>query len=913
MPHILHTVWLDSHEPTNKDTLWIKPLKKDYYGIFVYGSNGWVLTTAMFKGTIGEFVIDQLPEATIETNGVMAAQDKRDLEMLKEVLANIDVIIETINNIDQTPTEGSQHMVTSGGVHESLKGKVDVVDGKGLSTEDFTSEEKNKLASIPDDIINGIQSDWNTNNNDSVSYIKNRTHWEENGVVHKLHPKFLDMDASPTSGSTKPVTSGGAKEALDGKQDALVSGTNIKTINGESLLGSGDIEVAAESIDTVEVSVDSNTGTPSATASVSGSTLNLVFHNIKGETGATGPQGPKGDKGDPGSDASVTATNIESALGYTPADEDDLATKEDVSNKVTTVTSSGTDTQYPSAKAVFDAIEGKKDPTVIAESGAEIVYRQTHGGVATGFSGAVVKGLKGRTLAWNQLIRDGDFSGTFGVYWNCWNAEYISASVGNNKCTVTVLIAGSYEDNSSIVQSLPSIQGHKYYIAANFESSVSGLYPIYEYNGAGTSHFSDKGRNSAIFQVQATPGSLLMKCGGDKQVGDSWSYSDIICVDLTLMFGAGNEPSTVAEFEALFPLPYYGYNEGELISVAAEGIETVGFNLFDEGIMSGWDGITRNADGWSGALNKFWSHWCFENTFNYTGRVFFNVNYSLDGGTGFLSAIYVDGTYNDFRLDPATRATVGYETPEEKVIEHIEFSYVGSGTLTIHSLCINLSDASRNGTYEPHWSKVLPLGLDAFKVKDSQGNIITVNGLASAGNVRDEIRGAKYIKRVGRLDLGTLTWTKGNTQTYDSDLSNFYTTNFAVNVKSGGDLICGKYADDTSGELARESRSPYSISMDRNEYLVVVDSGTYTGETLKTALSGVYLYYVLKTPVEYDLASPMPSLYAVDDLGTEAKYPADTATSVTAPITADIQYGIKARDIAAEAEDIFTAIRNMQS
>lgn len=53
MPHILHTIWLDSHEPTNKDTLWIKPLKKDYYGIFVYGSNGWVLTTALFKGTIG--------------------------------------------------------------------------------------------------------------------------------------------------------------------------------------------------------------------------------------------------------------------------------------------------------------------------------------------------------------------------------------------------------------------------------------------------------------------------------------------------------------------------------------------------------------------------------------------------------------------------------------------------------------------------------------------------------------------------------------------------------------------------------------------------------------------------------------------------------------------------------------------
>ena len=32
--------------------------------------------------------------------------------------------------------------------------------------------------------------------------------------------------------------------ALEGKQDSLVSGTNIKTINGQSILGQGDIEIS---------------------------------------------------------------------------------------------------------------------------------------------------------------------------------------------------------------------------------------------------------------------------------------------------------------------------------------------------------------------------------------------------------------------------------------------------------------------------------------------------------------------------------------------------------------------------------------------------------------------------------------------------------------------------------------------
>lgn len=46
-----------------------------------------------------------------------------------------------------------------------------------------------------------------------------------------------------TSDSSIHVPASEISTALDGKQDALVSGTNIKTINGNSLLGSGNLEV----------------------------------------------------------------------------------------------------------------------------------------------------------------------------------------------------------------------------------------------------------------------------------------------------------------------------------------------------------------------------------------------------------------------------------------------------------------------------------------------------------------------------------------------------------------------------------------------------------------------------------------------------------------------------------------------
>ena len=54
----------------------------------------------------------------------------------------------------------------------------------------------------------------------------------------------LSIDNTPTANSNNLVKSGGVKSALDDKQDTLVSGTSIKTINNESLLGSGNITIS---------------------------------------------------------------------------------------------------------------------------------------------------------------------------------------------------------------------------------------------------------------------------------------------------------------------------------------------------------------------------------------------------------------------------------------------------------------------------------------------------------------------------------------------------------------------------------------------------------------------------------------------------------------------------------------------
>lgn len=110
-----------------------------------------------------------------------------------------------------------------------------------------------------------------------IPYVSQDSHADFQGCVLDEVLNYLDdykqatltFDTTPTQNSTNPVTSGGVFSALryDGnstnyvasddsfedciesldselanKQDTLVSGTNIKTVNGTTLLGSGDID-----------------------------------------------------------------------------------------------------------------------------------------------------------------------------------------------------------------------------------------------------------------------------------------------------------------------------------------------------------------------------------------------------------------------------------------------------------------------------------------------------------------------------------------------------------------------------------------------------------------------------------------------------------------------------------------------
>ena len=75
----------------------------------------------------------------------------------------------------------------------------------------------------------------------------------ENKQVNKKDDISGDFSSDTVSYPTVKAVKTWTSNQLSGKQDTLSSGTTIKTINNESILGSGNITVSTGSIDLIEI------------------------------------------------------------------------------------------------------------------------------------------------------------------------------------------------------------------------------------------------------------------------------------------------------------------------------------------------------------------------------------------------------------------------------------------------------------------------------------------------------------------------------------------------------------------------------------------------------------------------------------------------------------------------------------
>lgn len=281
--------------------------------------------------------------------------------------------------------------------------------------------------------------------------------------------------------------------------------------------------------------------------------------------------------------ANTAASNADAkaALADTAATNADTATQ--AANTATTNATNAAQAANNAADAAIEAAETITDgyfPNMLAGAAEALMGDtdtatfaervSTHDGVAR------IESVKGNTLVWNQLVYDGNFTSADNWFVSVGATE----SVSSNKLTVTG------ETNSyltvSIVDShkFTCAANHKYFIAVTASSSAGKINLLPTGLAAGGNIAATGATSETRVSGIITPDSSALwqmavrftvtKTGTSETI--TGTLRDYVCIDLTRMFGAGNEPATVAEFEALFPADYYPYSAGELLSVSIEGV-----------------------------------------------------------------------------------------------------------------------------------------------------------------------------------------------------------------------------------------------------------------------------------------------------------------------------------------------------
>lgn len=183
------------------------------------------------------------------------------------------------------------------------------------------------------------------------------------------------------------------------------------------------------------------------------------------------------------------------------------------------------------------------------ETDSSTAYAKT---IPTGGKLMSVKNIGGRSIMWNQLVKPVPTVVTqAGVKFTFSNDGIITL---NGTATTT--------GNAVSLQSVKNQKGHKYLMVAN---PLSGVYGKDQLQFSSQSYGQDSTGHGTII----TNESSNEKWYYTLYVYEGVTYDNVKLqpqiYDLTAMFGSGNEPTTVEEFEKIFPADYYPYNAGEVV------------------------------------------------------------------------------------------------------------------------------------------------------------------------------------------------------------------------------------------------------------------------------------------------------------------------------------------------------------
>lgn len=480
--------------------------------------------------------------------------------------------------------------------------------------------------------------------------------------------------------------------------------------------------------------------------------------------------------------------------------------------------------------------------------------------------------LHGNAVVWNQKVQlNSGVSNENGITFNT-NAENHS------------IVANGVATNGDAIYAIPheATKNHVYIMMGCPIGGSSNTYVFYNQKGG-----EDIGAGCVYREVRESGVAYNLI-----RISQGVSVSNLIfkprIIDLTKMFGAGNEPTTIEEYEARKPIvaDEYAYNEGEVIPFTAEGIKSVGDNAWDEEWEKG--GIDEQT-GLDNNLPFFRSKFI---------KVLPNTQYYFKKPLGVVTYLMFYDSNKDFVkwLDPF--ATVGdggvFATPDAPYMRFVCLTdtYNNDITISLYHSGWKAEDAK----YQPYWDDVLHL--DA-RIKEH-----FPDGMMPWNKVYNKNGKGYIVKGTGAVKIKDLSTRRDAEGVFISS-----SLPFVPKMDNNG------YS--TSLILARFTPhlSAYAYDLDMDNRACIVDRNLWMNGQGLSAYANAQdfvneygedvLYYQLAEPtiIEYD--EPFNLVYRVADFGTEEVL----AENQTAPIKATIQYDFNANDTIRTNK---IAIRNLE-
>ena len=486
---------------------------------------------------------------------------------------------------------------------------------------------------------------------------------------------------------------------------------------------------------------------------------------------------------------------------------------------------------------------------------AEFTFRAT-GGKSIKDGTATIKEMEGNAVVWNQLQSASQITKTL---------QKAGISIDTTAGSLIMRLSGIYDGTKgdlnfyvdSFFKNILGVKGHKYVCIP--KGLKNAVYTIF----GGINNSITYLKDATIVTCTKEENIRIVPRIDDRLIEGTEYNEDIFfsCVDLTKMYGEGNEPTTIEEFNARKPIvaDEYAYNEGEVIAFCGDAVKSVGDNAWDEQWEKGrLNAITGQPNyGANGILTK---------NFN---KVLPNETYYCGYDATPIFAMCYDAEYNLITQVSGSNNFINirnrqFTTPANAV--YMKF-YVVDITTYNHDIMITLVHSGwkvdTNAGYQPYWADTLQI--------DSRIKAEFPNGMHKWDKVYNKDGKGYIVKGTGVVDLGTLEWLSYQpTGTFNV----FYTgaNPFPASYNNNGcNIISKRYIVHNTGaadfpnlgcKLFMQSDAIYPRFYIRDD--AYTDAASF-----KAAMAGTMLYYELAEPtiIEYD--KPFKLDYKVADFGTE--------------------------------------------